>query len=537
MTRRPRWPWAWALVGWLVAGWVLALATRRHGDEATRRRGDTATRGQGDAADSLSAISYRPSAISYRPSAISYQPSAIGHALFAIAWAIIPVAIYYLVIRDRSTFASRYISFALPGWLLLAGFALRGWARLGRWTGALAALGLVVILAPGLRGDLFDVRFFREDTRGLVAWLKAETTPDDLILVDQRYPFGLYYERWDNRADGLPPRDPANLAPAQYLFVDINTLADRLTDLIGDGHRRVYWVRWFESDTDPRGAVSFLLEKYGTPLGERVFRGYTVNGYDITGVPRFDLAPGLAGPAADFGNQARMVEAAFDGRRLGAPAEGAATGLTPGPADRPVGVALRWARLADAARPLKATLVLEDADGTPVGRDDWPLLNDRHLALPQWGGDDRPLDVDPVRPDPATPPGTYTLKLAVYDPDTLAQLPAFGEGVEGRFVTLGQVDLAPASTPPTLERLPLDVPADLTWRGVRLLGRGVSASDDWSRRSVGVRPLLPGRAGGPARLAGSPGAGARRRRCPCRRVAGAIRAARARLPGDAVDGW
>ena len=127
---------------------------------------------------------------------------------------------------------------------------------MGRWAGALAALALIVILAPGLRGDLSDPRFFREDTRGLVTWLKANTDPNrDLILVDQRYPFGFYYERWNNTPDGLPPVGPPNLAPAQYLFVDINTVAERLTDL-AKGRDRVFWVRWFESDTDPRrGAV------------------------------------------------------------------------------------------------------------------------------------------------------------------------------------------------------------------------------------------------------------------------------------------
>ena len=232
---------------------------------------------------------------------------------FALAWAILPVIIYYLVIRDRATFATRYISFALPGWLLLGGLALRGWAKLGRWAGALAAVALVVILAPGLRGDLFDPRFFREDTRGLVTWLKQNTDPSrDLILVDQRYPFGFYYERWNNTPDGSPPAGPPNLAPAQYLFVDINTVAERLTDL-AKGRDRVFWVRWFESDTDPRGAVPFLLEKFGTLTGERAFRGFDVASYQIAPDTQFELAPGLNDAAVDFGNQVRLIGSAFGG--------------------------------------------------------------------------------------------------------------------------------------------------------------------------------------------------------------------------------
>ena len=225
-------PWVWALAGWLVIGWVLGLVMGR--------RGDAGTRGSGE-----------------RLSYTRTTHHAIRNTLFALAWALLPLLIYYLVIRDRATFATRYISFALPGWLLLGGLALRGWAKLGRWAGALAAVALIVILAPGLRGDLSDPRFFREDTRGLVTWLKQNTDPRrDLILVDQRYPFGFYYERWNNAPEGSPPAEPQDMAPAQYLFVDINTVAERLTDL-AKGRGRVVWVRWFESDTDPRARCLF----------------------------------------------------------------------------------------------------------------------------------------------------------------------------------------------------------------------------------------------------------------------------------------
>jgi hypothetical protein len=402
---------------------------------------------------------------------LRHRKSPIPNTLFALSWAILPLLIYYLVIRDRATFASRYISVALPGWLLLAGLALRGWGKAHRGLGGPAALGLVIALVPGLVGDLTDPRFFREDTRGLVSWLKAETTPADLILVDQRYPFGFYYERWNNAADGFPPAEPAGLAPAQYLFVDINTVADRLTAL-AQGRRRVFWVRWFESDTDPRGAVPFLLEKFGTPLGERGFRGYTVAWYAIAADTRFELAPALAGIQADFGDQVRLVAASFGGHGPGQVSTVAETRAVTAPADKPVWTTLRWARLPGAAQPLKATVVLEDPAGLIVGRDDRPILNDRHLAPPHWSATDQPLGVYLIHPDPGTPPGTYALKLAVYDPQTLQQLPASGAAAEGSFVRLGQVELTRATVPPAPEQLPLTAATAMAWSGVRLLGRG-----------------------------------------------------------------
>ena len=200
-------PWVWALAGWLVIGWVLAVVMWGRGDTATRRHGDTANHAMHP--DRPSTVLQEAHTV-HPPFVTRHSSLVIRHSLFALAWAILPVIIYYLVIRDRATFATRYISFALPGWLLLGGLALAGWAKLGRWAGALAAVALVVILAPGLRGDLFDPRFFREDTRGLVTWLKQNTDPSrDLILVDQRYPFGFYYERWNNTAGRLAPRRAA----------------------------------------------------------------------------------------------------------------------------------------------------------------------------------------------------------------------------------------------------------------------------------------------------------------------------------------
>ena len=444
-------PWVWALAGWLVIGWVLAL--RGHGDAGTRGHGDAPARTVNE-----------PSTINHQLFVLRPSSSVLCPFLFALAWAILPILIYYLIIRDRATFATRYISFALPGWLLLGGLALRGWAWLGRWGGALAAVALIVILAPGLRGDLFDPRFFREDTRGLVTWLKQNTDPSrDLILVDQRYPFSFYYERWSSEPDGSPPVEPGDRAPAQYLFVDINTVAERLTDL-AQGRGRVHWIRWFESDTDPRGAVPFLLEKFGALVDERGFRGFSVSSYEIAPDTRFELAPALTNVAADFGDQVRLTGAAFG-----------AAGATRRPeaaTDEGVWAVLKWVQLSGAEQPLKATVVLEDSDGVVVGRDDRPILNDRHLAPQEWDKSDRPLGVALIKPDPATPPGTYTLKLAVYDPATLAQLPAAGEGAAGSFVTLGQVQLGPATVPTAPEQLPIAAQIESTWEGIHLLGRG-----------------------------------------------------------------
>ncbi len=432
-------PWSWLLGGLLLSGLLLALLG------AWR-----SVRGQ-------PAGSWRPVSL-------------------AVMWAVIPLLVYFWIIKDRATFATRYIALALPGWLLLAGVAVEGWARRGRWMGVVASVAVVGALLPGLAGDLNDPQYFREDTRGLVAWLRASTDPaTDLILVDQRYPFGYYYDRWNNAADGFPPSAPVDETPAQYLFVDINAVADRLTDLC-HGKSRVFWVRWFESDTDPRGAVPFLLEKFGALKGEIGFRGFGVAWYEISPDTQFELAEQMSDVDARFGDQVVLRAFALGGSGSGTTATLDETRSGASSADRPVWVVLRWSKLATASHSLKANVVLKDANGLIVSRDDRPIVNDRHLSVPNWSTEDAPLGVYLLKPDPATPPGEYSVELVAYDSDTLERFSVTGAASDGGGLRLGTVMLSRASTPP--QALPLAAPtAEFAWGGVRLLGHGTLPAD------------------------------------------------------------
>jgi hypothetical protein len=171
---------------------------------------------------------------------------------------------------------------------------------------------------------------------------------------------------------GLPPAEPVDQTPAQYIFADLGRLDDRLTQL-AEGRERVFWVRWFESDTDPRGAVPFMLEKFGSRAGERAFRGYTLTWYIIAPDTRFELAPPLDAVQAAFGDQVRLEGVAFGGHGWGETSTLEETRTRVAPVDKPVWVVVRWSALAGAAAPaslyrqgLKATLVLEGAHGLIV---------------------------------------------------------------------------------------------------------------------------------------------------------------------------
>ncbi len=469
-------PWQAGLAALLAGGVLLSVY-------AFIRKTRSGDRGMGGYAGSRPRVSASP------------PRSAFGPVGLVLLWAVLPLLLYYAAIADRGTFATRYISVALPAWLLLAALALQGYARVlppprGDALGAAAAVVLLVIFIPGLRTDLFDQAHFRDDTQGVIKWLREHTDPArDIILVDQRYPFGFYYERWNNLHGGTPPETPADETPAQYLFVDFNTLADRLTQL-GAGRSHIYTIRWWESDTDPRGGVPFLLDKFGVRLGKEDFRGYTVTGYEVAPDTQFELTDGLHAPRADFGSPSALVRLEGVDFGGGGPDRTSTLEETRAPtasADGTVWAVAGWSQLAGGpsgggpgSRGLKATLLLEDEDGVIVARDDRALLNDRHVALNEWNEGDRPLTVFELHPSPATPPGRYTLKLSVYDPETLKPLAVAVDapgGAAGGLVVLGQVDLTRAAAAADPAGLPLDMTSQARWAGVTLLGRGALAAE------------------------------------------------------------
>ena len=324
---------------------------------------------------------------------------------FLLIWLFGGLALYYIAVLDRGAFNVRYSSFITPALYLLMGAALAGQIKWLRLLTVAGLAGLAVGFVPMLRADLYDDRFGREDVAGVTAWLKATAGPDDIIFVDQKYPFGFYYQRYVIDANATPTGVEA--APARYLFVDINTLDQRLNAWAGQAEK-VFWVQWFESDTDPRHAVRFLLNKYGTYGESKAFRGYSVEQWQLTPPTRFELAPNLTPLSL----------------RFGAAVETVATSLPTKLSGTNVPVVIRWQRVPNgqADRPLKARVALYDAQDNRLAQSDERLLNDRHLLPSQWQESDQPLNVYLLETAEPLPPGVYQVRLLVYDAETLEPL-------------------------------------------------------------------------------------------------------------------
>lgn len=331
--------------------------------------------------------------------------------VWGMAWLVGATALYYVAVMDRGAFNVRYASFVTPALYALVGAGLVELMRIRR--ALVAAIPAALLFWPhAVQADLWDTRFDREDMSGVAAWLRHEAGPRDVIFVDQKYPFGFYYQRYTVDAEAEPVGPER--APARYLFVDINTLDQVLTRWAGEAET-VYWVQWFESDTDPRRAVSFLLDQAGTRGEERLFRGYTVDRWALRPPNRFVLGENLQPQLVVFSQF--QVGPAVQTLEIGiAVAEVAPGGYVP--------VVIRWQRVPGARVevPLKARVALYDRTGARIAQRDERLLNDRHLLPSHWQADDRPLNVYLLEVPAETESGPLEVGLLVYHVETLEPL-------------------------------------------------------------------------------------------------------------------
>ncbi len=344
-------------------------------------------------------------------------------------WLLGGLGLYYIAVLDRGAFNVRYSSFITPPLYLLLGMALANWARLWRPL-LVVGLGLLLIgVVPAIRADLYESRYAREDVGDLTDWLRQEAGSNDLVLVDQKYPFGFYYKRYAIDASQTPAGPEA--APARYLFVDVNTLDQVLTEWAGKA-KRVYWVQWFESDTDPRHAVRFLLDIYGERAGKRTFQGYEVDWWTLTPPTTFALPSTWIERTLRFADAVQTTDLAF-------PSQVALGAKLP--------VAIRWQRVPGGVvdRPLKARIALYDAADNRLAQADERLLNDRHRLPTEWSEGEQPLNLYLLELPKGLAAGNYELRLLVYDAETLEPFSFLDEagnpaGVEE---ALGFVEVAP----------------------------------------------------------------------------------------------
>jgi mannosyltransferase len=313
--------------------------------------------------------------------------------LFLWGWLLIPTLIYGLVLQVRPSFEPRYLFFLIPALLLIWASGIDTLLARKRIPAMLFSLLLAAPFIAGVGNYFTNEQAFKDDSAGVVAWLGEKTTANDIILVDVPHPFHYYANRLK--------------APLEYLFVDIHTAAEVLTQKTA-GKDRIFWITWYGSDTDPRRVIPFLLEKGGARQGEADFKGYHCAWYSVSPAG-YKLAEN-ARPMKDNFSDVLLLDSASIGVTEQRPA-----------APRFAWATLHYRLLQSTPKDYKVSLRLLNSRGDKIAADDRLLLNDRHFKTSAWDPKDDSLNqaanvyLLPLPEDLA--PGDYAVEIVIYNAD------------------------------------------------------------------------------------------------------------------------
>ncbi len=129
---------------------------------------------------------------------------------YLLAWLFVPLAMVWIISLDwplpekRAIYMDRFMIGQMPAFLLLIAWGLERLARWRRWAWA---MGLALILVPTLfsvHGLYCDVRYWKEDWRGVITYIDEHSQGRDLLLITPAQYHILYYYRPDVPWDEVP---------------------------------------------------------------------------------------------------------------------------------------------------------------------------------------------------------------------------------------------------------------------------------------------------------------------------------------------
>lgn len=348
-------------------------------------------------------------------------------SVLVLAWVwLLAVPTMMVAFRLFSPVLFKFLLLAAPAYLLLAAMGLdilSAWLR-ARWGGqaavglSAAALGLLALAAlPVLDRYYHDPTVARDDYRGIAAYLRSVAGPDDAVILTAPGQ-GDVFGRYDHGPAAVYP------LPTTRPLDPEDTLT-RLEAIL-KAHRRIYAVYWAVEQADPGGLIE-------TTLAARAFKAWDAWVGNLRFVAYAAGAPptttALQPPVA-FGDAILLTALGRDGGPF-----------APGDITR---VQLEWQATRPPTTAYKVTLqILDPADQVLAQVDGEPVGGTRPTT--EWTPGRVVTDPYGLPIPLATPPGTYRLILALYDPVTGARLPVAGTD----HLELGEVTLvAPPAAPP-----------------------------------------------------------------------------------------
>lgn len=210
-----------------------------------------------------------------------------GAQLLVGLWALLPPLITWLVSQRHSFYADRYLSFVIPGLILLLAFGATCVAR-PSWRVLLIG-GLVAASGYGLVASRLDPAFKKDNWHGAASYIAQSEQPGDVILLYTthiKFAFSYYYQ-------GNAPQKPISLNLDNFPIEPLTESHRRawvvypytrcpthypMQPLMSDG----YW------DNDPARnplLVEWLQARANNVLDYRHFRGIQVWLVDLDTTP------------------------------------------------------------------------------------------------------------------------------------------------------------------------------------------------------------------------------------------------------------
>jgi 4-amino-4-deoxy-L-arabinose transferase-like glycosyltransferase len=359
---------------------------------------------------------------------------------------------------------------------LETGIPWRG-ARIASWT----VLGLILASSTALSYRDYFLPWQQRLREGDI--IGGSLTEAAEVMNTTRIPDGV----WILPASSLRPRNFPyyevsflyNGPEPQYtLNMNEETAPTELSE-ITQGHQRAAVINWkqyvleeayLSLDSDPKGLLDFLFRKYGRHIRTEPHRSFDLAVYEI---------PSSLEPlSADFGGQLQLEGMAFGGSSLQPTSTEEEVERNVLPSGKEGWVVLQWRALQDVETDYKVAVYLLDAQGRVAGQTDRLLLSNDLRPTSFWQPGQLEMDYYTLPSMPGTPPGEYTIEVAVYDAESGArlQLSDTTAGVSSSSLSVGSLQIIKPLAPPQvepMERLPADE-TDIA-PGMQLLGYDLSA--------------------------------------------------------------
>lgn len=342
-------------------------------------------------------------------------------------WLAIPLAAMYIISLSRPAYNPKLLLLATPPFFILAGRGLSTihpgiflhyrhptveWRPFRFFFFAIAVIATVGFI-PSLENYYFDPRYARDDYRGIIHSIQANSRAGDGILVDDKGQLDVvrYYARGNHMLFALPRMRPAEpLATAQ----DVDNMLDQV--------HRLFAVLYATEQGDPLGIVEARLADHAFKARDEWHGNVRLAVYGVA--PSVRPAPQRAN--ARFGDDIALESYRLDVRDA-----------SPGDV---LTLTLYWRAERVPSGRYKVFVHLLDRMGAVAAQRDGEPVADRRITTTWKPGEDI-VDNYGIWIDAPLAAGEYSVEMGMYRVDDGSRLAITGSGgaPEGDRLILGTV--------------------------------------------------------------------------------------------------